>query len=126
MDDLSRAGWFTYIRPWISREIDDIVNRATQSLTQEVERLTGENEAIDRALRSKVRLAANIFNFSAEAAWSQREYHKNEFRTMNHRTGRKLAAELMLAAEGDLHHPTILANPIYGKCLLHFGPRSDH
>ncbi|KAE8235969.1 hypothetical protein A4X13_0g9312 [Tilletia indica] len=126
MDEVSQDGWFAYVEPWIRRHVTRLINQATLPLTQEVDRLTAACEALDRALRGQVRLSANTFHFPAASAWSQRAYDIHEFRTMNHRTGRKLAAELILIAEGDIHHPTILANPIYSRCLQHFGPVSDH
>ncbi|KAL9932303.1 hypothetical protein V8E36_008782 [Tilletia maclaganii] len=126
MEESARRGWFLYIQPFIQEDINQLINQATTQLQQQVEQLTLDKEGLDRALRRQVRLSAQQFDFPATAAWSQREYDAGEFRTMNHRTGRKLAAELMLAADGDMHHPTILANPIHYKCLERFWTTSQH
>ncbi|KAE8236770.1 hypothetical protein A4X13_0g9032, partial [Tilletia indica] len=110
---LTKDFYFTYILPFIRDHVDSIVSKDSAVLQTQLNTVTAEKERYNQASRRRIRLSGRHFYFLPISQWSLRFWSRNALRELSPEQGRNMAAQFMVAADGDFCHPTILANPAY-------------
>ncbi|CAD6915184.1 unnamed protein product [Tilletia controversa] len=120
MDPGARAAYFSFMRPFLAPEISALIAEELSAVRAENDQLTLANERLDRMFRARLRLSGIHFRFLPESEWS-RPWTRHSLRRLGREQGRSMAAQLVVAADGNVHHPFLLKNPAYRYCLKKFG-----